>query len=93
MRLAVLSACSTGNGEQIAGEGLVGVSRAFLTAGIQGVVASLWPVDSAATVALRQEKLEGNRPTRPLKAKDAEAPAENAGAYFWSPFILMTLGH
>ncbi|MFA9462629.1 CHAT domain-containing protein, partial [Thiohalorhabdus sp. Cl-TMA] len=117
-RLAVLSACNTGNGEQIAGEGLVGVSRAFLTAGTEGVVASLWPVDSTATVALmeafyeqlgqglapaaalRQAKLAlreqhraGAGPTRALKAQDTEAPADRDGAYFWSPFILVTLEH
>ena len=51
-RLAVLSACNTGNGEQVSGEGLMGVSRAFLLSGTRQVVASLWPVDSEATVRL-----------------------------------------
>jgi CHAT domain-containing protein/Tfp pilus assembly protein PilF len=40
----VLSACSSALGEEVSGEGLVGLTRAFMYAGAQGVVAALWEV-------------------------------------------------
>jgi len=48
-RLTVLSACNTGNGEYFAGEGLMGMGRAFMEAGSARVIVSLWPVESFST--------------------------------------------
>ena len=50
--LTVLSACNTGSGEIYAGEGVMGMGRAFLVAGSRSVLVSLWPVESKATEAL-----------------------------------------
>jgi CHAT domain-containing protein len=50
--LAVLSACETGRGEFIGGEGMLGMSWAMLTAGTPTVVVSQWKVDSASTTQL-----------------------------------------
>jgi hypothetical protein len=48
-RLAVLSACESAGGRVVWGEGLEGLSAAFLAAGVPAVVATLWPVDDVAS--------------------------------------------
>ncbi len=50
--LVVLSGCDTGGGHLISGEGTLGLGSAFLAAGSQAVVMSLWPVDDAVTAEL-----------------------------------------
>ncbi len=49
VRLAVLSSCSTAAGRVLSGEGVVGLTAAFFSAGVPTVVSSLWPVDDAVT--------------------------------------------
>ncbi len=54
MELAVLSACQTGLGMEGAGEGMLGLQRAFAVAGCRSVVSSLWSVNDAATAVLME---------------------------------------
>ena len=51
-RLAVLSACNTARGRAVAGDGVRSLSRAFLQAGVESVVAGLWRVPDRETAAL-----------------------------------------
>jgi CHAT domain-containing protein len=53
--LVTLSACDTGLGELAAGQGVLGLGRAFHRAGVRTVVSSLWKVDDAATMMLMEE--------------------------------------
>ena len=53
--LVVLSACNTGFGPNLRGEGLIGLARAFICAGCRSVVASFWGVSDASTSRLMEE--------------------------------------
>lgn len=53
--LVVLSACETGRGEPVAGEGAQGLGRAFIVAGARAVIVSLWQVPSGPTAELFEQ--------------------------------------
>ncbi|GBE95359.1 TPR repeat protein [Nostoc cycadae WK-1] len=71
--LIVLSACETGQGKEIQGEGLVGLTRGLMYAGSPRIVVSLWNVDDEGTKELmtqfyRQMWQEGKSPVAALRA-------------------------
>jgi CHAT domain-containing protein/Tfp pilus assembly protein PilF len=91
----VLSACQTALGKEIKGEGLVGLTRGFMYAGAQRVVASLWQVDDLATAQLmkhfyRGMLKDGMRPAAALRAAQIEMIKQNrwSSPYFWSAFVI-----
>jgi len=57
--LVTLSGCRTGRGGLRRGEGIVGLSRSFLTAGASSVVVSLWDVDDRSTPVLMEAFYRG----------------------------------
>jgi CHAT domain-containing protein len=93
--LVVLSACKTGLGKEIKGEGLVGLTRGFLYAGAPRVVASLWKVDDRATAELMklfyQRMLrDGLRPAAALRRAQIDMWKQPrwAAPYYWAGFTL-----
>jgi len=52
--LVVLSACNTGRG-RLTGDGVIGLSRALITAGVPTILTSLWPVADGSTAELMAE--------------------------------------
>src|SRR5262249_39346567 len=91
--LVVLSACETGLGVLRGGEGLVGLTRAFLYAGTSSIVASLWPVNDASTAALMTafyQRLHGGiRKAEALQQAQLTVIQQYPHPYFWAPFVLL----
>jgi CHAT domain-containing protein/tetratricopeptide (TPR) repeat protein len=93
--LVVLSACQTGVGSKVPGEGLVGLTRAFQAAGAASIVATQWNVADKSTatgmVALHQSLLKGlakDEALRQAMRKLANDPA-TAHPRYWAPFVLV----
>lgn len=93
--LVVLSACQSGEGPMIAGEGLVGLAHAFLTAGAARVVVSDWPVQDQATAELMGRFYDGllSRRLRPSRAlQEAQLSMLQEGPwrrpYHWAGFVV-----
>lgn len=93
--LVVLSACQTALGREIRGEGLVGLTRGFMYAGAERVLASLWSVEDRATAelmkrfyrALLVEKLRPAAALRQAQLEMAESPRWSS-PYYWAGFSL-----
>ena len=92
--LVVLSSCGSGLGQEVQGEGLVGLTQAFFTAGASGVLVSLWDVDDLATseiMPLFYSKLlkKGLKPSEALRQAQRfmwSQPRRNAPVY-WAGFV------
>jgi CHAT domain-containing protein len=95
VELVVLSACNSGLGKEIRGEGLVGIVRGFMYAGAARVVASLWKVEDEATAALMkrfyQRMLqEGQPPAKALRMAQLDLYRQKRwqSPFYWAAFIL-----
>lgn len=95
--LVVLSACDTGEGPIVRGQGVLGLRRAFTLAGARNVLVALWPVSDDDTGDLMGDFYEALRDTPPaealhraqLRAIDrAKAGKTFANPRIWAPFIL-----
>jgi CHAT domain-containing protein len=93
--LVTLSACETGLGKFSKGEGVVGLTRAFLYAGAENIMVSLWKVSDSSTSLLMIEfykqllngktKAESLRKTKLAMLKDKKFNKP----YYWSPFVII----
>ena len=103
--LVVLSACETGLGELHQGEGIIGLTRAFIYAGASSAVVSLWKVEDQSTSLLmehfyRELKSGKNKADALRQAKLSLLQAQVelkalgtkqslAAPFYWAPFILV----
>jgi len=94
LELVVLSACDTALGQNTPGEGLQGLTQAFLSAGSQRVLGTLWPVDDQATSEWMRHFYVALKSTRsPVKAlaaaqREMAATPEWSQPYYWAGFTL-----
>lgn len=93
--VVVLSACQTGMGKNVRGEGLVSLTRGFMYAGAPRVVVSLWGVSDWGTTELMvrfYDKMlkEGMRPAAALRAAQISLVNDKrwSSPYYWAPFTL-----
>lgn len=89
--LVTLSACETGLGRELAGEGLVGLTRAFQYAGARSVVASLWGVSDVSTSELMKRFYENLKSGQPKdeamrNAQLALLRGGSAHPFHWASF-------
>ena len=93
--LIVLSACDTGLGKEVRGEGLVGLTRGFMHGGATRIVASLWSIDDAATSELmgrfyKAMFRKGLSPASALRSAQIQMWKQNrfSDPYYWAAFTI-----
>ena len=93
--LVVLSACRTALGRDVKGEGLIGLTRGFMSAGVPRVVATLWDVQDESTVTLmtrfyRGVLRQGQSPATALRAAQLAMLRDPRWSepYYWAAFTL-----
>jgi CHAT domain-containing protein len=98
--LVMLSACETGLGRERRGEGVIGLTRAFMYAGAPSVGVTLWPVADRSTAELMADfykRLLGGAgaaavtPSAALRAARLQmiSGKQYAAPYYWAPFVLV----
>ncbi len=97
--LVTLSACRGAGAREFAGEGLVGLTWAFLSSGAGSVIAGLWNVEDASTADLMTglygRLARGQAPAEALRQAKLElrlSDAAYAKPYYWAPFVTYTRG-
>ncbi len=94
-RLVVMSACESARGKVSRGEGVVGLSRAFLASGAGSVVASLWAVSDESTAELMKafyDRMLGKKRPASRALNEARLALIETDKYshpfYWSPFVV-----
>jgi len=91
--IVVMSACETGLGDVKNGEGVYGLQRAFLVAGADALIMSLWKVNDEATQKLMSSFYKNylllNNKQKAFKAAQAELKTLYKDPYYWGAFVLI----
>jgi CHAT domain-containing protein len=96
--LTILSACDTGVGKVVSGEGVMGLPFALFVAGNVNTVLTLWPVDDQATAAFITRFLVRLKAGQKAAAALAETKREFmrharfSHPSYWAPFVLVGAG-
>jgi CHAT domain-containing protein len=92
--LIVLSACETGVGKNVLGEGIMGLPYSLYIAGNQSTALSLWAVDDAGTALFMKTFFgylkAGKKPAEAINAtkRDFLKKPDYANPFFWAPFVM-----
>lgn len=92
--IAALTACKTGLGANLAGEGVMSMGRAFQCAGVNTVLMSLWSVEEKSSVALMEQFFknikEGKEKIRSWQEAKTHIRKEGfEHPFFWSAFVMV----
>jgi CHAT domain-containing protein len=98
--MVVLSACDSGAGNNLSGEGVTGLPYAFLHAGVRQVVSTLWKVDDETSRELmvgfyKEIFLNGNEPAEALRRGQLiiMQSAHRSAPYYWAGFEITSVGN
>ncbi|HEY6251019.1 MAG TPA: CHAT domain-containing protein, partial [Candidatus Angelobacter sp.] len=92
--LVVLSSCNSALGKDLEAEGIIGLPRAFLYAGSQRVISTLWKVNDEATTEFMKHYYSqlhgGQNPASALSRAQSEMAnsAHWQHPYYWAAFVL-----
>jgi CHAT domain-containing protein/Tfp pilus assembly protein PilF len=94
--LVILSACETGRGQLLSGEGIIGLSRSFFIAGARSAVVSQWAVSDISTAQLMKDfyqqlvnKVPKAAALREAKLRMLRGGSETRHPYYWAPFVII----
>lgn len=94
-QLVTLSACETALGQNVTGEGILGLTRAFFYAGARSVVASLWDVDDASAAKFMRSFYKNLRRGDPVdvalqrtKVDFIRGGGRTAAPFYWAAFVV-----
>jgi CHAT domain-containing protein/Tfp pilus assembly protein PilF len=91
--LVILSACETGLGDMVTGEGVFGLQRAFLVAGADALIMSLWKVNDEATQELMtlfmRNFIRLNNKQKAFSEAQIALKKKYPHPYFWGAFVMI----
>lgn len=91
--IVVLSACETGRGRFVQGEGTIGLTRALQATGARAVCSSLWRVADLSSAALMVQFHTGLKAGKPAETALYSAITQTATKYkhpyYWAPFVIV----